>query len=211
MKPMRSAGLILAGGQARRLGGRDKALVELGGKTLVAHVHARLARQTAPVLISAAGDLTRFANLAPAATLADDLPGFQGPLAGILAGLDWLARAAPAVTHMLSLPVDTPFAPEDLAQRLQGARVVGADVPASACHGGRLHPAVTLWPLALRHALRSMVEQENIRAVTKALLRLDGVSVAFDHLKDDPFFNINSPDDLARAQALLAGRSGFDD
>ncbi|MBV1705698.1 MAG: molybdenum cofactor guanylyltransferase [Hyphomicrobiales bacterium] len=208
---MTTAGLILAGGQGRRLGGRDKALVELGGKPLIAYVHACLARQTAPVLISAAGDPRRFAGFAAQAVLADDLPGFQGPLAGIVTGLDWLARSAPTVTHMLSLPVDTPFAPDDLASGLRGAMPAGIDVPVTAFCGGRLHPAVTLWPLGARGALRHMVEEEQIRAVTQALTRLGGVARAWDQSKDDPFFNINSADDLARAHMLLAGRSGLDD
>lgn len=207
---MRIAGLILAGGQARRLGGRDKALVALNGKPLMAYAFATLTKQTAPVLISAAGDLARFGGLVPGVAIADDLPGFQGPLAGILAGLDFLARTVPDVSHMLSLPVDTPFAPGDMARRLQAAMAL-AGVPASAAYAGRLHPAVTLWPLATRQALRAMVEGDDIRAVTKALARLNGVSVAWDDLAYDPFFNINSAEDLARAEVILAERSGLDD
>ncbi len=208
---MQVAGLVLAGGQARRLGGQDKALVRLGGKALVSYALAGLARSCTPVLISAAGDPARFAAFGAARVIADDLPGFQGPLAGILAGLDWLEREAPGVTHMLSLPVDTPFAPDDLAARLAVASKPDPARPATAASNGALHPAITLWPLAVRDALRVMVVEEEMRAVSKVLQRLGSRSVAWDHLPHDPFFNINNPADLADAEALLRQMSGGDD
>lgn len=208
---MQVAGLVLAGGQARRLGGQDKALARLGNRALISYAIANLAQQCAPVLISAAGDPARFAGFGAARVIADDLTGFQGPLAGILAGLDWLAIEAPDVSHMLSLPVDTPFAPHDLVARL--TRVGQPMIPAVAISEGRRHPAITLWPLALRDALRALVVGRGLRAVNAVLEALGSTSATWDDaaLKDeaafDPFFNINSADDLAKAETLLGQMS----
>lgn len=199
---MQVAGLILAGGQAHRLGGQDKALVKLGGRALISYAIANLERQCAPVLISAAGDPARFASLGAERVIADDLAGFQGPLAGILAGLDWLARETPGVSHMLSLPVDTPFAPHDLVARL--ALTLQQKVPAVAASRGRLHPAIALWPLALRHDLRALVVGQGLRAVNKILDAFGSTSAAWNDSAFDPFFNINSADDLAKAETLLS-------
>ncbi len=196
------AGLVLAGGRGRRLGERDKAFIDLGGRPLLAHVFDRLAPQCAAMLISANGDPARFAAW-PAPVLADARPGFLGPLAGLLAGLDWVAEARPAVSALVSVSVDTPFLPPDLVTRLvQGRHHAGAEV-ASAVSAGRRHPVVALWPAGMREALRQALDGDAGRSVDRVLQAHRCADVVWPSQPRDPFFNINHPQDLERAQLLL--------
>ena len=196
-------GLILAGGLARRMGGGDKALIDVGGQPLLAHVIARLAPQVAGLALNANGDLARFASFG-LPVVADDVPGFAGPLAGVLAGLDWLARERPGATHAVSVAADTPFLPSDLVARLAAARA-GADARlACAASGGRRHPVIALWPVELRFDLRRALVEEDIRKIEWFMRRHAVVAADWPIAPFDPFFNINAPDDLAAAERLLA-------
>ncbi len=189
-------GLILAGGLARRMGGVDKALVTFEGRPLLAHVAERLAPHVEGLLLSANGPPERFAAFG-LQVLPDPLPDHPGPLAGVLAGLEHLAAEEPEVGWMVSAPVDTPRLPADLVTRLLAAG--GADGPhlAHAASGGRTHPVVALWPVALRHALRAYLEAGE-RRVGQFLSAHAAGCVPWPSEPHDPFANLNAPEDLAR-------------
>lgn len=197
-------GLILAGGLARRMGGGDKALVEIGGRPLLTHVIARLRPQVAGLVLNANGDAARFASFG-LPVVADDIPGFAGPLAGIVAGLDWLARERPHATHAVSIAADTPFIPLDLAARLDAARVEQKARLACAASGGWTHPVIGLWPIDMRHDLRRALVDEDLRKIDLFTARYTIVRVEWDVLPFDPFFNVNAPEDVAEAENILAG------
>lgn len=198
------AALFLAGGEARRLGGADKALIRVAERPLIAYAIERAGPQARDQLISANGDPSRFATFG-LPVVADEGPERSGPLAGLLAGLDWFARERPAVTHVLSLPADTPFPPSDLISRLAAAlpTVAGIAVAASA---GRNHHAVALWPVAIRTALRAALD-DGERAVSRFAARFPLASVEWPVHPYDPFFNINTADDLAKAEAIALSLS----
>jgi molybdopterin-guanine dinucleotide biosynthesis protein A len=192
-------GLILAGGRGTRMGGADKALLTLGGQPLVLLAIARLRPQVSDIAISANGDAGRFGDLA-CAVLPDEDP--MGPLSGILAGLDWAAmQGAEAI---VSVAVDTPFFPEDLVQRLIQASGPAPYRPAVATSGGRVHPTFGLWPTALRDPLRDALQRGEARMLGFAEI-VSAVKVAFASGPPDPFRNLNTPQDLARAEAALTG------
>lgn len=198
-------GVILAGGLARRMGGGDKALVAVGGRPLIDHVIARLRPQVAGLAIAANGDPARFAATG-LPVWADPVPGFPGPLAGVLAGLDQAAAAG--VCHVLTVPCDTPFLPADLAARLAAPLEAGVAEVAVAASAGRRHPVAALWPTTARAALRRALEQEGARKVEAFADRHDGVAVDFPVVATaagpvDPFFNVNTPADRAEAERLL--------
>jgi molybdopterin-guanine dinucleotide biosynthesis protein A len=179
------------------MGGGDKSLLSLAGRPLLAHVIERLRPQVDALAVNANGDATRFAPFG-LEVVADDAADFAGPLAGILAAMNWAKRLHPSATAVLTVPADTPFLPRDLAARLKAA---GA--PALARSGGRIHPVVGLWPLGLRDDLQRALRTEGVRKVEDWTARLEPVLVDFETGAIDPFFNINAPDDLARAEALL--------
>jgi molybdopterin-guanine dinucleotide biosynthesis protein A len=200
------AGIILAGGLSRRMGGGDKTLLALGGRPLLGHVVARLAPQVGSLALSANGDPARFAAIG-LSVLADTVEGHAGPLAGILTGLEW-AAANTACKSLVTAAGDTPFLPADLVAMLASA---AADRPGSiavASSSGRRHPTFALWPLGLRQALRHFLVDEDNRRVSAFVERHDFVEVEFPlsalgGSEIDPFFNINTPDDLAVAERLL--------
>lgn len=196
-----SAVLFLAGGEGRRLGGADKALLPLAGRPLIARAMARLAMQSSEHLISANGDPSRFAAFG-CPVVADEPAGRHGPLAGLLAGLDWFARERPTIAHVLSLPADTPFPPPDLIPRLDAARRAADAEIAVAASAGRTHHAVALWPVAIRTALRKALVDDGERAVSRFAARFSCATVEWPAFPHDPFLNINTPDDLARAEAI---------
>jgi molybdenum cofactor guanylyltransferase len=198
------AGVLLAGGQSRRMGGGDKALRLLGGQTLLEHVIARARPQVAALVVNANGDPARFARF-DLPVVADSIAGFAGPLAGILAGLDWTAANRPDCALAVSLATDAPFLPADLVARLvEGMTTEGAEL-ACAASGGQPHPVIGLWPVRLREALRHAVVDEGVRKVDVWTARYHLATVAFsDEISGiDPFFNANRPEDLDRAAALL--------
>lgn len=202
------AGLILAGGRGRRMGGIDKPLAVLGERRLIDHVIARASAQVSRLAINASGDASRFAGLGLplVADLTDEgrIEAFAGPLAGVLSGLDWMAAQGGGIDWLAVFPADTPFLPTDFVERaLAAIRDEGAEL-ACAASGGRVHPIVALWPLALSDRLRRLVVDQGVRRADRLLetFRTAIVPYATDPL--DPFFNINTPDDLAEAERLLA-------
>ncbi|RIK86000.1 MAG: molybdenum cofactor guanylyltransferase MobA [Hyphomicrobiales bacterium] len=196
------AGVILAGGRSSRMDGRDKALLSLGGATLVARAVRRLGPQVSRLALSANGDAARF-GLAGIDVIADADDSRSGPLAGILAGLRWAAALDARPDALVSAAVDTPFFPPDLAARLAGAaaRVPGA--VAVAASAGARHPTFALWPLAVADALAGYLAQGGRRAGAFIEAR-PHVAVDFPATGAcDPFFNVNTPADLAEAEAIL--------
>jgi len=198
-------GILLAGGLARRMGGGDKALRKCGGISLLAHAIAALRPQCQGLVLSANGDSARFAGF-DVPVVADDLPGFRGPLAGILAGLDWIAARCPDVPLAISVPADTPFLPGDLAARLMDARAKGNAAIACARSGGRTHPAVAVWPVSIRNDLRHALVVEDRRKVEAFLQNYSRAIVEWPIDPYDPFFNTNDPSDLAAAETILSLR-----
>ena len=203
MRPGKPLGVVLAGGLARRMGGGDKARLRIGGRTIIERVLARLKPQCAALILNANGDPARFADTG-LAVVPDSVPDFAGPLAGILAGLDWAAREAPDIADIVSVPGDCPFLPEDLVARLSAARAREGAPLACACSGEWRHPVVGLWPVALRGDLRNALVAEGLRKI-EAWTARHGVAVAdWPAAPIDPFFNINTPEDAAEAERIAA-------
>lgn len=195
-------GLILDGGLGRRLGGVDKGLVLIAGRPMIARAIERLRPQCAGLAISANGDPARFAGLR-LPVLADEPPEFAGPLAGVLAGLEYAARLAPGITHVATLPADAPFAPQDFVERLHEGRRASGGTIAVAASGGRTHHVAALWPVALAADLRRALVEDRLRKVEDFEARFPLALAEWPCEPVDPFFNVNSPEDLARAEALL--------
>jgi molybdenum cofactor guanylyltransferase len=196
-------GVVLAGGLARRMGGGDKARLRIGGRTILERVLARLKPQCAALILNANGDPARFADTG-LAVVPDSVPDFAGPLAGILAGLDWVAREAPDIADIVTVPGDCPFLPEDLVARLSAARSREGAPLACARSGEWRHPVVGLWPVALRGDLRQALVAEGLRKI-EAWTARHGVAVAdWPAAPVDPFFNINTPEDAAEAERIAA-------
>jgi molybdenum cofactor guanylyltransferase len=200
-------GLLLAGGQSRRMGGGDKALHTLGGSTLLDRVIERLRPQVDALVLNANGDPARFAGFA-LPVVPDGIPGFAGPLAGILAGLDWAALQRPDCPYIVSVATDAPFLPTDLVARLAEGLVADRADLACAASGGRAHPVFGLWPVQLREDLRRAVVDETVRKVDLWTGRYRLVTVSFPDAPVDPFFNANRPEDLEAAAALLQRAGG---
>ncbi|WP_282152504.1 molybdenum cofactor guanylyltransferase MobA [Ruegeria atlantica] len=206
-------GVILAGGLATRMGGGDKGLLQIGGQSLLSHVIDRFGPQVDGLALNANGDPERFADL-NLPVLPDTIEGFAGPLAGVLAGLDWAAKQG--ADSIVTAAADTPFFPRDLVARLTDAAqgqthpLVLATTPrtgdeALKSGGGKRvnrHPTFGLWPVALRDDLRDALN-DGLRKVVLWTDKHDGREALFPAEPFDPFFNVNTPDDLARAQKLL--------
>lgn len=202
----RVPGIILAGGESRRMG-RDKALVRFGPRPLIAWTVERLAPQCGALAISRHdGRLDGCTVGFP--LLADGEVGRAGPLAGLLAGLDWAASAVPQVTHAATVAVDTPFLPRDFIARLTAARDSAGTEAAVASSGGRRHPVAALWPIAARHALRVALHDDGLRRVGVFLDRFVPAVAEWPVEPIDPFLNLNTPEELARAEAARAGLLG---
>jgi molybdenum cofactor guanylyltransferase len=196
-------GLVLAGGLARRMGGGDKARIRIGGKTILARVLERLTPQCTRVILNANGDPARFADTG-LPVVPDSVPDFAGPLAGILAGLDWAAAHAPEIADVVSVPGDCPFLPRDLVPRLLAARQSAGLPLACARSGDWRHPVVGLWPVTLRDDLRKAVVEEDLRKI-EAWTARHGVAIAdWPDAPVDPFFNVNTPEDAAQAEHIAA-------
>lgn len=199
---MTIAGILLAGGRSSRMGGGDKCLRDLGGRTILARVIERVRPQVTALALNANGDPARFAGYG-LPVVADANEDYAGPLAGVLAGLDWAARAVPGATHVASFATDAPFLPGDLVARLVAVLADGSYDLACAESDGRAHPVFGLWPLALRDDLRRAMA-EGMRKVDRWTGRHRLAQVAFEAGAVDPFFNANAPEDLAVAAQLLA-------
>jgi len=195
-------GVLLAGGLARRMGGGDKPLRLVAGRPLLDRVIERLRPQVAGLVLNANGDPARFAAYG-LPVVADSIPDYAGPLAGILAGLDWTAEHRPDCPMIVSVATDAPFLPTDLVSRMVAAVAAeGADL-ACAASGGQAHPVIGLWPVRLRDDLRRAVVDEGLRKVDVWTGRYRLATAAFRDRPIDPFFNANRPEDLDRAAALL--------
>jgi molybdenum cofactor guanylyltransferase len=196
-------GLVLAGGLARRMGGGDKPLTRIGNQTILSRVLERLTPQCTQLILNANGDPARFADTG-LPVVADDVPDFAGPLAGVLAGLDWAAAHAPDIAYVASVPGDCPFLPRELVARLHRARLEAGTPLACARSGEWRHPVVGLWPVALRGDLRQAVTQEGLRKIEIWTAR-HGVALAdWPDKPVDPFYNVNTPEDAAAAGHLAA-------
>jgi molybdopterin-guanine dinucleotide biosynthesis protein A len=194
---------VLAGGQARRMGGGDKARIKIGGASILQRVLACLTPQSNGIIINANGDAARFADTG-CAIVADSVPDFAGPLAGILAGLDWAAANAADVEWLVSVPGDCPVLPKNLVTRLHEARVAANTLLACARSGEWRHPVAALWPIKLREDLRHALVSEGLHKIELWTAR-HGVAIAeWPTALFDPFFNVNTPEDAAQAEAIAA-------
>ena len=200
---MNIVGVLLAGGLARRMGGGDKPMRLLGGRPLLDHVIDRLRPQVMELVLNANGDPARFASYG-LPVVADSIPDYAGPLAGVLAGLDWAAENRPDCPWVVSVATDAPFLPIDLVARLaRAAETERADM-ACAASAGQSHPVIGFWPVRLRGELRHALVDEGIRKVDVWTARYRLATAPFSDQPLDPFFNANRPEDLERAAALLA-------
>ena len=199
-------GLILDGGRAQRMGGVDKGLMTLAGRPMIAHAIERLRPQVATLAISANGDASRFARFG-LPVVADDPADFSGPLAGVLAGLEFCAHSGLRLTHVATLPGDTPFAPKDFVARLHASRRAACGEIVVAVSHGRVHHVAALWPAAIAEDLRRAVVEEGVRKVETFAARYAVTMVEWPVEPLDPFSNVNRLEDLARAEATLAARS----
>jgi molybdenum cofactor guanylyltransferase len=195
-------GVILAGGLARRMGGADKTRIRIGGVTILQRVLTRLRPQCARLVLNA-NDAARFVDVG-LPVVADSVPDFPGPLAGILAALDFAAAQTADIAWVLSAPSDCPFLPCDLVARLHHARGDAGAMIACAASGGRRHPVVALWPVALREDLRRAITQVGMRKVGEWSGRYTLAVGEWPGEPVDPFFNVNTPDDIAEAERLAA-------
>lgn len=217
-------GVLLAGGQSRRMfaqdagtgggagsPGGDKGLLAIGDKPMLGHVRDRLSPQVSRMVINANGDPARFAAFG-LPVVADTVDGFVGPLAGVLAGMRWSLATAPATVFIATVSTDAPFLPRDLVSRLLDAERSAPGGIALARSSGELHPVIGLWPVALaddlERALRAGVrkvlawtDRHGTIATDFPMERIGGDSV-------DPFFNANTPDELTLARQLLADGTG---
>ena len=199
----KTLGVLLAGGLARRMGGGDKPLRRIGGRTILERVLERFAPQCDGLILNANGDPARFADFR-LPVIADSVADFPGPLAGILAGLDWIAANRPDAKWMLSAPGDCPFLPRDLVERLDQARAAENAELAVASSGGQTHPVVGLWSVRLRDELRQALVAEGVRKIDRWTARYSLATVSWPTSPLDPFFNANTVEDIADAERLAA-------
>lgn len=198
-------GVILAGGQATRMGGGDKGMLQLGGQNLLSRVIERLEPQVSGLALNANGDAFRFDGFG-LPVLPDSIDGFAGPLAGVLAGLDWAAEQG--AESIVTAAADTPFFPRDLVEVLQLAAKLGDTNIALAAtpdpeRGTLRQPTFGLWPVVLREDLRAALN-DGVRKVVQWTNRHNAADAMFPNWDYDPFFNINRPEDLQKAEAMLA-------
>lgn len=195
-------GVILAGGQSRRMGGGDKCLATLGGRTLLHYSLDAAESQVGPILINSNSDPILFSEYGYP-VVPDVVRGFVGPLAGILTGMEWARVNAPQCNWIMSFASDAPFIPYDLAQRMMvKVENDGADI-ACASSGGRFHPVFAIWPIRLAGSLRNAIVDEGVRKVDHWTASHKLTVVEYQSVGLDPFFNINNPEDLELAAKLL--------
>jgi molybdopterin-guanine dinucleotide biosynthesis protein A len=200
-------GVLLAGGRSSRMGGREKALLDIGGQSMLLHVLARLRPQVGRIVINANGDPARFSgHCLP--VIADSIEGYAGPLAGLHAGIEWARTETPDAKFIASVPIDCPFLPLDLVSRLKAALIAKGAPCAIAASDGERHPVAGLWRVDLAEALADSLKR-NVRALHRfadshgcAVADFGPVEIAGTHI--DPFFNVNAPADLEKARALFS-------
>lgn len=196
-------GVILAGGRAERMGGGDKCLRAVGGKTILERVIERVRPQVDALVLNANGEPARFAQCG-LPVVPDGVPDFAGPLAGVLAGLEWAESNHPHARYIVTLPADGPFAPRDLVEHLAETLVAEDAELVTAASGGQTYPVVGLWPLRLRDVLRDALVKEGLHKVDAWTRRFRRAIASFPADPIDPFFNANTPEQLAEAERLAA-------
>jgi len=194
-------GVLLAGGLARRMGGGDKPMRQIGGKSILSRIIARLMPQCGGLILSANDDPMRFSAFG-LPVVPDSVKWNPGPLAGILAALDWTAANRPGVDFIFSAAADCPFLPRDVVSRLMQARVEQDAQLAVAASDEQVHHVIGLWSVALREDLRHALVAENIRKVERWTARYKLATVTWPAEPFDPFFNANTLDDIALAEEL---------
>jgi molybdopterin-guanine dinucleotide biosynthesis protein A len=194
-------GVILAGGRAERMGGGDKGLREIGGKAILARVIERVRPQVDALVLNANGDPARFAAFG-LPVVPDSVPDFAGPLAGVLAGLDWAVAHHPQAHYIVTVPADGPFIPRDLARHLAETLAAEDAELVTAASGAQTYPVVGLWPVSLRAALLDALAREGVRKVDAWARRFRRAVATFPAEPVDPFFNANTPEQLAEAERL---------
>lgn len=200
-------GVLLAGGLARRMGGGDKPMRQIGGRAILARAIARLAPQCDGLVLNANGDPARFAAFG-LPVVPDSIEGFPGPLAGVLAGLDWMAAHRPEAKWLLSAAADCPFLPRDLVARLSAAQAASGAPIAVAASGGQSHHVVALWSVALREELRAGLASGEARGVGRWIAGHGPATAEWATKPFDPFFNANTTDDLAEAEQIATLDNG---
>jgi molybdopterin-guanine dinucleotide biosynthesis protein A len=200
-QPPPTIGVILAGGLARRMGGGDKPMRRIRGITILEHVVRRMSDQCDGIILNANGDPSRFGSFG-LSVVEDNVKGNPGPLAGILAALDWTAANRPDSEWVVSVAGDCPFLPRDLVRRLHGARTMEQTELAVASAGGQIHPVIGLWRVALRHKLRHALVEEEIRKIDRWTGRYRMATVTWSMEPVDPFYNANTLEDLREAERL---------
>jgi molybdopterin-guanine dinucleotide biosynthesis protein A len=199
----RPLGVLLAGGLARRMGGGDKPMRLVRGRTILDRVIERFAPQCDGLVLNANGDAERFSSFG-LPVVADGVPDFAGPLAGILAALEWASIHRPDVVTVASVSTDSPFIPLDLVERLEEARKAAGLPLACAATDGRTHPPIGLWPVALRHDLRHALMVDEERKIDRWTSRHGCIAVDWHAVPHDPFFNANAPEDLDHAERICS-------
>ena len=194
-------GVVLAGGLARRMGGDDKPMQRIAGRSLLDRVIERLSPQCDGLILSANGDPSRFAAFG-LPVIADGVADFPGPLAGILAALEWTAGHRPDIAWVASAATDCPFLPRDLISGLHRARAAENAELAVAASGGQSHPVIGLWNVGLRQALRQALVADDIRKISRWTARYRLATATWPTEPIDPFFNVNTPEDIVRAETL---------
>jgi molybdopterin-guanine dinucleotide biosynthesis protein A len=197
----RLVGVLLAGGLARRMGGGDKPMRQIGGRTILERVIVRLKPQCDDLILNANGDPARFAAFG-LPVVPDSVEDFPGPLAGILAALDWTAAHRPGVSLVFSAAADCPFLPRDLVARLTAALANENAQLAVAASDGQSHPVIGLWSVSLRDELRDALVREDVRKIDRWTARYKLATVTWPAQPLDPFFNANTMDDIAAAERL---------
>lgn len=207
-----SIGVVLAGGLSRRMDGPEKSLLKLSDKPLIQHVCERLEEQVEQVIINANGDASRFSFMANPVQ-ADIIEGYAGPLAGVVSAMHWAHENSPNAKHVVTAAADTPFFPNDLKMRFDAElkSLSNEDQDNTICMAysdGNRHPVFACWPEALFAPLRAFLEEENERKVMLFAQRYNLVKVDFELIDRDggtidPFFNINTPQDFAKAKQHL--------
>ncbi|TIN49276.1 MAG: molybdenum cofactor guanylyltransferase MobA [Mesorhizobium sp.] len=195
-------GVVLAGGLARRMGGGDKSMRRIDGLTILERVLERLSPQCDGLLLNANGDPARFDRFR-LPVVADPVENYPGPLAGVLAGLDWTAANRPDVEWIVSVAADCPFLPRDLVERLHLARMAKAADLAVAMSARRTHPVIGLWQVTMRDALRHALVEEGVRKIDLWTARYQIATQSWPDKPVDPFFNVNTVEDFAEAERLV--------
>ena len=201
-------GVILAGGLSSRMRGPEKTLLPLAEKPMIARIHERLAKQVGQIVINANGDPARF-DFLPSPIMADTLKDNPGPLAGVLAGMSWCISNSPRTSHILTVAGDTPFFPADLAERLTNAVSDIADPAiALAYSDGNRHPTFGIWPVSLCESLNRFLDGGDRKVMLFAkdhnLQKVEFPMIGETSESIDPFFNVNTPEDFAKAETLIA-------